>query len=121
MITDNVLRSDLRPDCLKNTNFEYANGQQILESAIDEDEKLIVLIKRWQKDFFGETIVCHTTLTTAVNEAFQTLLPQFQLHHLLKRNEHAMCQKDKERATSEQILVHFGFNQIYQDEVQSSD
>ena len=53
MITDNVLRSDLRPDCLKNTNFEYANGQQILDSAIDEDEELIVLIKRWQKNFFG--------------------------------------------------------------------
>ena len=46
-----------------------------------------------------------------VSEAFQTLLPQFQLQHLLKRNQQAMYRKDKERATSERILLHFDFSE----------
>ena len=100
-------------DCLKNTCDECANGQQISESAIDQDVDLTVTVKRWQKGFSGETVVCHDTLMSImeVSEAFQTLLPQFQLQHLLKRNQQAMYRKDKERATSERILLHFDFSE----------
>lgn len=124
-----ILCSPLTPDCLLLSCSFCANcpNNRILPPSEEQNEECIeVSYINWYKDKVTNRLqqgLIKQSLYTTYTE-FMKMLPQFRIHHLIKRHQASVYRHQIDNIMDGELLIHFDFSQnyncIHQEQVQSA-